>query len=229
MDGVCNPVQHSGSAFSPVYQIMFINHDPFLIIISSPSGAGKSTLCRMVVQNDPLIKLSISVTTRAQRPQEIQGQHYYFVSKSEFNIMVEKDELLEKADVFGNNYGTPKKLIEDELKNGNCVLFDIDWQGARQIKEKFDSDSVVSIFILPPSIKELERRLRGRAQDPEEVVQGRMKKAQDEISHFEEYDFILINDDLNTTYNKIRSIIESKRSSRISKSDLQKFVSQNLN
>jgi guanylate kinase len=208
---------------------MFINHDPFLIIISSPSGAGKSTLCRMVVQNDPLIKLSISVTTRAQRPQEIQGQHYYFVSKSEFNIMVEKDELLEKADVFGNNYGTPKKLIEDELKNGNCVLFDIDWQGARQIKEKFDSDSVVSIFILPPSIKELERRLRGRAQDPEEVVQGRMKKAQDEISHFEEYDFILINDDLNTTYNKIRSIIESKRSSRISKSDLKKFVSQNLN
>ena len=229
MNGVTNPVQHSGSAFSPVYQIMFINHDPFLIIISSPSGAGKSTLCRMVVQNDPLIKLSISVTTRAQRPQEVQGQHYYFVSKSEFNIMVEKDELLEKADVFGNNYGTPKKLIEDELKNGNCVLFDIDWQGARQIKEKFDSDSVVSIFILPPSIKELERRLRGRAQDPEEVVQGRMKKAQDEISHFEEYDFILINDDLNTTYNKIRSIIESKRSSRISKSDLKKFVSQNLN
>ena len=228
MNGVTNPVQHSGSAFSPVYQIMFINHDPFLIIISSPSGAGKSTLCRMVVQNDPLIKLSISVTTRAQRPQEIQGQHYYFVSKSEFNIMVEKDELLEKADVFGNNYGTPKKLIDDELKNGNCVLFDIDWQGARQIKEKFDSDSVVSIFILPPSLKELERRLRGRAQDPEEVVQGRMKKAQDEISHFGEYDFILVNDDLNSTYNKIRSIIESKRSSRISKSDLQKFVSQNL-
>ncbi len=182
----------------------------------------------MVVQNDPLIKISISVTTRAQRPQEVHGQHYYFVSKNEFDEMAQKDELLEKADVFGNNYGTPKKLIEDELKNGNCVLFDIDWQGARQIKEKFDSDSVVSIFILPPSLKELERRLRGRAQDPEEVVQGRMKKAQDEISHFGEYDFILVNDDLNTTYNKIRSIIESKRSSRISKSDLQKFVSQNL-
>ena len=207
---------------------MFINHDPFLIIISSPSGAGKSTLCRMVVQNDPLIKLSISVTTRAQRPQETQGQHYYFVTKNEFDLMDAKDEFLEKADVFGNNYGTPKKLIDDELNNGNCVLFDIDWQGARQIKEKFDSDSVVSIFILPPSLKELERRLRGRAQDPEEVVHGRMKKAQDEISHFSEYDFILINDDLNSAYNKIRSIIESKRSARISKSDLQKFVSQNL-
>ena len=207
---------------------MFINHEPFLIIISSPSGAGKSTLCRMVVQNDPLIKLSISVTTRAQRPQEVHGQHYYFVTKDEFQTMVKKDEFLEKADVFGNNYGTPKKLIDDELKNGNCVLFDIDWQGARQIKERYDAGSVVSIFILPPSLKELERRLRGRAQDPEEVVQGRMKKAQDEISHFEEYDFILINDDLKTTYNKIRSIIESKRSSRLSKSDLQKFVTQNL-
>jgi len=208
--------------------LMFINHDPFLIIISSPSGAGKSTLCRMVVQNDPLIKLSISVTTRKQRPQEVQGQHYYFVSKDEFDEMIKKNEFLEKAEVFGYNYGTPKKLIEDELKNGNCILFDIDWQGARQIKEKFDSDSVVSIFILPPSLKELERRLRGRAQDPEEIVQARMKKAQDEISHFDEYDFILINDDLNTTYNKIRSIIESKRSARISKADLHKFVSQNL-
>lgn len=207
---------------------MFINHDPFLVIISSPSGAGKSTICRMVVQNDPLIKISVSVTTRAQRSQEVHGQHYYFVSKNEFAQMSERNELLEQADVFGNNYGTPKKLVDDELKNGKCVLFDIDWQGARQIKEKFDHDSVVSIFILPPSMQELERRLRGRAQDPEDVVQNRMKKAKDEISHFGEYDFVLVNDDLNATYNKVRSIIESKRSSRISKSDLQKFVLQNL-
>lgn len=182
----------------------------------------------MTIQNDPLIKLSISATTRPQRPQEIHGQHYYFVGQNEFKEMLEKDEFLENANVFGHYYGTPKKLIEDELKNGNCVLFDIDWQGARQIKEKFDRDSVVSIFILPPSLKELERRLRGRASDPEEIVQGRMKKAQEEISHFGEYDFVLINDDLNTTYSKIRSIIDSKRSSRISKSDLHKFVSQNL-
>lgn len=207
---------------------MFINHQPFLIIISSPSGAGKSTLCKMTIQNDPLIKLSISATTRPQRPQEVHGQHYHFVSQNDFDSMVAKDEFLEQAKVFEHNYGTPKKLIEDELKNGNCVLFDIDWQGARQIKEKFDADSVVSIFILPPSLQELERRLRGRAQDPEHIVQSRMIKAQDEISHFNEYDFVLINDDLNGTYQKIRSIIESKRSARISRSDLQKFVSQNL-
>lgn len=207
---------------------MFIKHHPFLIIISSPSGAGKSTLCKMTIQNDPLIKLSISATTRPQRPQEVHGQHYHFVSQNDFDSMVVKDEFLEHAKVFEYNYGTPKKLIEDELKNGNCVLFDIDWQGARQIKEKFDADSVVSIFILPPSLQELERRLRGRAQDPEHIVQSRMKKAQDEISHFGEYDFVLINDDLNSTYQKIRSIIESKRSARISKPDLQKFVSQNL-
>lgn len=207
---------------------MFINHAPFLIIISSPSGAGKSTLCRMTIQNDPLIKLSISATTRPQRPQEIHGQHYYFVTQNEFTSIQEKNDFLESANVFGYNYGTPKKLIDDELKNGNCVLFDIDWQGARQIKERFDRDSVVSIFILPPSLTELERRLRGRASDPEEIVQSRMKKAQEEISHFGEYDFVLVNDDLNATYSKIRSIIDSKRSSRISKTDLQKFVSQNL-
>lgn len=207
---------------------MFINHDPFLIIISSPSGAGKSTLCRLTIQNDPLIKLSISATTRPQRPQEIHGQHYYFISKEEFDEMQRQNEFLEHAKVFDYHYGTPKKLVQDELSLGNCVLFDIDWQGARQIKEKFDRDSVVSIFILPPSLQELERRLRGRAQDKEEVVQNRMKKARDEISHFDEYDFVLVNDDLNATYNKIRAIIDAKRSSRISRSDLQKFVSQNL-
>lgn len=182
----------------------------------------------MTIQNDPLIKLSISATTRTQRPQETHGQDYHFVSQNDFNSMIEKDEFIEHAKVFEHNYGTPKKLIDKELNNGSCVLFDIDWQGARQVKEKFDKDSVVSIFILPPSLKELERRLRGRAQDPENVVQARMKKAQDEISHFEEYDFVLINDDLNATYQKIRSIIESKRNSRISKTDLQSFVSQNL-
>ena len=207
---------------------MFITHQPFLIIISSPSGAGKSTLCKMTIQNDPLIKLSISATTRPKRPQEVHGQHYYFANQSEFDEMLKNDEFLENAKVFEYNYATPKKLVEDELRNGNCVLFDIDWQGARQIKEKFDAQAIVSIFILPPSLQELERRLRTRAQDSEEVVQKRMQKAKDEISHFNEYDFVLINDDLVNTYNKIRSIIESKRSSRISKTDLQKFVSQNL-
>lgn len=207
---------------------MFINHKPFLIIISSPSGAGKSTLCKMVIQNDPLIKLSISATTRPKRPQEVHGQHYYFIDQTEFNEIKSGDNFLEHAQVFDYNYGTPKKLVDDELKNGNCVLFDIDWQGARQIKERFDQDSVISIFILPPSLQELERRLRGRAQDPEEIVQSRMKKACDEISHFNEYDFILINDDLNNTYQKIRAIIEAKRVKRYEKSDIEKFIKQFL-
>lgn len=199
---------------------MFINHNPFLIIISSPSGAGKSTLSRMIIQNDQLIRLSISATTRAQRPQEIHGQHYFFVEENEFD----KIEFLEHANVFNHKYGTPKKMVDDELRNGNCVLFDIDWQGARQIKEKFDADSVVSIFILPPSMQELERRLRARAQDKEEVVQNRMKEARAEISHYEEYDFILVNDDLNNTYQKIRAIIEAKRVARQSKADIKALI-----
>ncbi len=207
---------------------MFINHQPFLIIISSPSGAGKSTLCRMTIQNDPLIKLSVSATTRKQRPKEIHGQDYHFVSPEEFSAMQKENEFLEHATVFGNSYGTPRNLVESELKNGNCILFDIDWQGARQIKENFDKDAVVSIFILPPSMQELERRLRARAQDPEEIVQDRMKKARDEISHFDEYDFVLVNDDLNNTYNKIRAIIEAKRITRYKKSDVEKFIQQFL-
>lgn len=213
---------------TPNKNLMFINHEPFLIIISSPSGAGKSTLCRMTIQNDPLIKLSVSVTTRKQRPQEIHGQHYYFVNPDEFETMKKNNEFLEHATVFNNNYGTPKNLVNNELKNGNCLLFDIDWQGARQIKENFDKDAVVSIFILPPSIQELERRLRARAQDPEEVVQDRMKKARDEISHFDEYDFVLVNDDLNNTYQKIRAIIETKRITRYKKQDVEKFIRQFL-
>lgn len=207
---------------------MFINHDPFLIIISSPSGAGKSTLCRMTIQNDPLIRLSISATTRKQRPQEVHGQHYFFVSDSDFTHMEKNAEFLEHAKVFNHHYGTPRKMVDDELKNGHCVLFDIDWQGAQQIREKFDKDSVISIFILPPSLQELERRLRARAQDPEEVVQDRMKKARDEISHYGEYDFVLVNDDLNSTYNKIRAVIEAKRVARQSKSDIKKLIEQFL-
>ncbi len=207
---------------------MFINHDPFLIIISSPSGAGKSTLCRMAIQNDPLIKLSISATTRSKRPQENEGQDYFFVNESEFFEMQKTSQFLESAKVFNHHYGTPKKSVEDELKKGKCVLFDIDWQGARQIKEKFDKKSIVSIFILPPSMQELERRLRARASDSEEIVQDRMQKARSEISHYDEYDFVLINDDLGNTYQKIRSIIESKRVRRQNKDDLKKLISEFL-
>ena len=205
---------------------MFISHKPFLIIISSPSGAGKSTLCKMVVQNDPLTKLSISATTRSQRPQEVEGQNYFFINEEQFVQMVDSDEFIEHANVFGNYYGTPKKMVEDALKNGSEVIFDIDWQGARQIRQKYDSDSIISIFILPPSLEELERRLRNRAQDPEEVVQQRMNKAKDEISHYDEYDYVLINDDLNATYSKIKSIIEAKRAARLSRSQFNNFVKQ---
>ncbi len=205
---------------------MFISHKPFLIIISSPSGAGKSTLCKMVVQNDPLTKLSISATTRSQRPQEVDGQNYFFIDEEKFVQMVDSNEFVEYANVFSNYYGTPKKMVEDALKNGSEVIFDIDWQGARQIREKYDPDSVISIFILPPSLEELERRLRNRAQDPEEVVQQRMNKAKDEISHYNEYDYVLINDDLNATYSKIKSIIEAKRAARLSRSQFNNFVKQ---
>jgi len=207
---------------------MFINHQPFLIIISSPSGAGKSTLCKMISSNDPLIRLSISATTRKKRPQEISGQHYFFVSEEKFLQMQQKQEFLESAEVFGNYYGTPKKMVDDSLKNGHCVLFDIDWQGARQIKENYASQQIVSIFILPPSLQELERRLRARNQDSEEIVQDRMKKARSEISHFNEYDYLIINDDLNNSYLKIRSIIESKRVERQNPQDIQNFIKQFL-
>jgi guanylate kinase len=142
--------------------------------------------------------------------------------------MKKNSEFLEYAKIFNHKYGTPKKMVDDELKNGSCVLFDIDWQGARQIKKKFDKDEVVSIFILPPSIQELERRLRARAQDPEKIVKDRMEKARDEISHFDEYDFVLVNDDLNGTYQKIRAIIEAKRVARQNKNDIKKLIGQFL-
>lgn len=205
---------------------MFISHQPFLVIISSPSGAGKSTLCKMIIQNDPLIRLSVSVTTRQKRPQEIEGKHYFFVSIDQFVEMKQSNQFLEDALVFDNYYGTPKFTVEEGLLKGNEILFDIDWQGARQIKEKFDTNSIVSIFILPPSLAELERRLRNRAQDSESILQSRMQKARDEISHYAEYDYVLINDDLNNTYQKIRSIIEAKRVQRFSKQQINNLVQQ---
>ena len=193
---------------------MFINYDPFIIIISSPSGAGKTTICRMIVNSDPSIKLSISATTRKKRPQEISGQDYFFVSDEDFLSMKNSQQFLEDALVFNNLYGSPKKNAEEEIKKGNCVLFDIDWQGARQIKEKLPKEMVISIFILPPSLQELERRLRARAQDSEEIVAQRMQEALQEISHYNEYDFVLINDDLENSLKNIRAIIETKRISR---------------
>ena len=207
---------------------MFINHHPFLIIISSPSGAGKTTLCKMIVQNDPLIKLSVSATTRQKRPQEQDGIDYFFVSDSQFTEMKNHNQLLEFATVFDNKYATPKQKVDHHLSNGHCVLFDIDWQGARQIKQKYQQNDVVSIFILPPSLQELERRLKARAQDSLEIVNKRMQEAKNEISHYHEYDFIIINDDLNSSYHKIKSIIEAKRVARQNKQDITNLINQFL-
>ena len=183
----------------------------------------------MLVEKNPNIKLSISATTRTPRQSEIHGQHYFFISKEEFKNMRKKDQFIEHAEVFDNYYGTPKKAVDEELKNGNHVLFDIDWQGARQITKKFPQNKVLSFFILPPSLEELHKRLQSRAEDTENVVLSRMQKAKDEMSHFNEYDYVLINDDLEKTYQAIIDLIESGKNSRPENSEqITNFVSQLL-
>ena len=202
---------------------------PYLIIISSPSGAGKSTLCKMLVERRHNIKLSISATTRKPRQSEIDGQHYFFISREKFANMLTNDQFLEYAQVFDNQYGTPKKEVERHLKNNNSVLFDIDWQGARQIFNQFDKKQVVSFFILPPSMEELHSRLQTRAEDSEEVVLKRMQKAKDEMSHFNEYDHVLINKNLEETYQKIIDLIYSpKNLNPTSKEEMASFVKKLL-
>jgi guanylate kinase len=206
---------------------MFINHQPFLIIVSSPSGAGKSTICQMIIKNDPLIKLSVSATTRSKRPQETEGKDYFFINNDRFEQIKQSEGFLEYAEVFNNKYGTLKDAVFDNLRRGYETLFDIDWQGARQIKQHFQGEQerkVVSIFILPPSLQELHRRLTARGQDSEEVVNSRMAKAIDEISHFHEYDFVIVNDDLSNSYNKLRAIIETYRIKNQPRQELDKFV-----
>jgi guanylate kinase len=163
-----------------------------MLVLSSPSGAGKTTISRHLLPADDHIDLSVSATTRPKRPNEIDGVDYHFVDQETFDAMVAGDEFLEHAHVFGHSYGTPRAAVEEALEAGDDVLFDIDWQGTQQLAEKAAND-LVRIFILPPSTGELERRLRSRAQDPEEVVQGRMAKAADEMSHWAEYDYIIVN------------------------------------
>ncbi len=194
---------------------MQIDYTPFLIIISSPSGAGKTTICKKIIDNDPSIIMSISSTTRAKRPNEINGKDYNFISQSKFDELKSNDEFLEDAIVFDNKYGTLRSMVEDCLVQNKSVLFDIDWQGARQIKEKYSPKNILSIFILPPSIDELNQRLKNRAQDDHETVAKRMKGALSEIEHFNEYDYVLINDDINQTYDNISIIIEAKKLSLI--------------
>lgn len=182
---------------------------PFLIIISSPSGAGKSTICNMLINGNKDIKLSTSATTRVKRQNELDGQDYYFVTKDEFEELESKNQLLESANIFGNQYGTPKKMVDDSFSKNINVLFDIDWQGARQLNEKFNKNKIISFFLLPPSMKELHYRLQKRAMDTQDIVKKRMSGSIDEISHFNEYDYVIINNNLQETYDKICSIIHN--------------------
>ena len=182
-----------------------------LIILSSPSGAGKSTLARRLMTWDPSLAFSVSSTTREMRTEEVDGKDYFFVDEAKFKQQVSDGDMLEHAHVFGKFYGSPKGPIEAAISRGQDVLFDIDWQGAQQILNSALQKHVLSIFILPPSIVELQRRLEGRGQDTAETIGKRMQKSWDEISHWSGYNYVLINDDLDTTENKLKSIVATER------------------
>jgi len=194
-----------------------------MLVLSSPSGAGKTTLSRRLLQTDPDIVMSVSATTRAPRPNEVDGQDYFFVSPEKFDAMVKAGEFLEHANVFGNRYGTPKAPVMAALEAGKDVIFDIDWQGTQQLKMQARED-LASVFVIPPSKAELERRLRIRAQDTEEVVRARMAKANDELSHWAEYDYLLMNDDIQHTQGKLEEILRVERSRRARQLGLAQFV-----
>jgi guanylate kinase len=194
-----------------------------MFILSSPSGAGKTTLSRMLLARDPEIRLSVSATTRPPRPNEVDGVHYHFVTPKQFDQMVEEDDFYEWAHVFGHRYGTPKGLIRAGLKQGQDFLFDIDWQGTQQLYQK-DQQDVVRVFILPPSIDELYRRLEGRATDSAEVIAARMERARAEISHWDGYDYVIINDDVDVCFEKVRAILEAERMKRARQTGLIPFV-----
>ncbi len=195
-----------------------------LLILSSPSGAGKSTLARRLMEWDPTLRFSVSATTRAPRPGEEDGREYYFKSRAEFESMVAAGEMLEHAEVFGNFYGSPKGPVETAMKEGRDTLFDIDWQGGQQIRNSALGRDVVSVFVLPPSIAELERRLRGRAQDSDEVIAGRMAKSQAEISHWAEYDYVIVNTDIDKAFNELLTILQAERMRRDRQPGLAEFV-----
>jgi guanylate kinase len=200
------------------------NRKGLLLILSSPSGAGKSTLTRRLMGWDPTIRFSISATTRPPRPGEVDGREYYFRARPEFEAMVAQGEMLEHAEVFGNLYGTPRGPVEANMRDGCDTVFDIDWQGGQQITSSSLGRDVVSIFVLPPSIAELDRRLRDRAQDSAEVIAGRMAKSRDEISHWAEYDYVLVNDDLDATFARLTTILQAERLRRDRQPGLSDFV-----
>jgi len=194
-----------------------------MLVLSSPSGAGKTTLSRMLLEADPAVELSISVTTRPRRRGEIDGRDYHFIDAQKFDAMVNDGELLEWARVFDHSYGTPRVPVESALAAGRDVLFDIDWQGTQQLREKARSD-LVSLFVLPPSIDELDRRLRRRAQDADAVIRARMTTAADEMSHWAEYDYVVINTDLDRAFTDVRAILAAERLKRERQPGLTEFI-----
>jgi guanylate kinase len=194
-----------------------------MLVLSSPSGAGKTTLSRKLLNADLNIDLSVSVTTRKQRPGEVEGRDYRFIDSKHFDAMVARGELLEWAKVFGNSYGTPRAPVEKALARGRDVLFDIDWQGTQQLREKVRGD-MASIFVLPPSMVELERRLRERALDDRHIIDQRMAKAGDELSHWAEYDYVIMNDDIDRAFAEIKAILAAERLKRERQTGLSAFV-----
>jgi len=197
-----------------------------LIILSSPSGAGKSTLAKALRKWDPQIVFSVSATTRTPRMGEVDGEDYHFIGRAEFLELVENDEMLEHAEVFGRLYGSPLQPVEEALRAGQDVIFDIDWQGGQQVRNSTLGQDVVSIFLLPPSIPELETRLRKRGQDEEDVISRRMQQSRSEISHWAEYDYVLVNEDLAKTEKQLRTILTTERMRRLRQTGLTDVVRQ---
>ena len=198
-----------------------------MLVLSSPSGAGKTTISRALLERDDNLTMSVSATTRPMRPGEVDGEDYFFVDEIKFNKMITDGELLEHANVFGNFYGTPRKPVEDALADGKDILFDIDWQGTQQLAANDSTrDDLVSVFILPPNTAELENRLRIRAQDPEDVVQKRMSKAVDEMSHYREYGYVIVNDEVDASVRQVKTILTAERTRIGRQMGLHEFVQE---
>ena len=198
-----------------------------MLVVSSPSGAGKTTLTRNLLEQEENVSMSVSVTTRERRSSEIEGVHYHFISRRRFESMRDSDDLLEYAEVHGNYYGTPREPVEKALAAGRDMLFDIDWQGTQQLYAKMRSD-VVSVFVLPPSAEELKHRLERRAEDAGDVIIRRLKNAAEEIPHWIEYDYVLVNRDLDKSFARLRAILTAERLKRVLKPSLEGFVAELL-
>ena len=205
------------------------NIDRFMLVLSSPSGAGKTALANKLLSVDNSFVLSVSVTTRTPRDGEVEGKDYFFVDDEEFSLMIKNNQLLEYATVFSNKYGTKSELVKQTIENGKNVIFDIDWQGVRQLKENVKTSSqLVTVFVLPPSISELNRRLKSRALDSEETLKKRMFEAEKEISHWVDYDYVIVNDDFERCFQDLYSIVQAEKLKKIRQKYLKKFTKYTL-